>query len=68
MFAVSDPTLIAAKSVWKYLDNGSDQGTAWRNAGFDDSAWTSGAGILGYGRGDEGTVVSYGPERRARST
>ena len=53
MFAVSDPTLIAAKSVWKYLDNGSDQGTAWRNAGFDDSAWTSGAGILGYGSGDE---------------
>ena len=61
VFAVSDPTLIAAKSVWKYLANGSDQGTAWRNAGFDDSAWTNGAGILGYGRGDEGTVVSYGP-------
>ena len=61
VFAVSDPTLIAAKSVWKYLDNGTDQGTAWRNVGFDDSTWASGAGILGYGRGDEGTVVSYGP-------
>ena len=54
VFAVSDPTLIAAKSVWKYLDNGTDQGTAWRNVGFDDSTWASGAGILGYGRGDEG--------------
>ena len=66
MFAVSDPTLIAAKSVWKYLDNGTDQGTAWRNVGFDDSTWASGAGILGYGRGDEGTVVSYGPNASLR--
>ena len=32
VFAVSDPTLIAAKSVWKYLDNGTDQGTAWRES------------------------------------
>jgi hypothetical protein len=62
IFAVSDPTLIAAKSVWKYLDNGTDQGTGWRAVGFNDSAWASGAGILGYGRGDEGTVVSYGPD------
>jgi trimeric autotransporter adhesin len=61
-FAVSEPTLIAAKSVWKYLDNGSNQGTAWRNVGFDDSAWASGPGILGYGRGDEGTVIGYGPD------
>jgi hypothetical protein len=59
--AVADPTLIAAKSTWKYLDNGNDQGTAWRAPSFDDSAWASGAGILGYGRGDEGTVISYGP-------
>ena len=66
VFAVSDPTLIAAKSVWKYLDNGTDQGTAWRNAGFDDSTWASGAGILGYGRGDEGTVVSFGPNPSLR--
>ena len=66
VFAVSDPTLIAAKSVWKYLDNGTDQGTVWRNAGFDDSTWASGAGILGYGRGDEGTVVSFGPNPSLR--
>jgi hypothetical protein len=59
--AVADPTLIAAKSTWKYLDNGSDQGSAWRGTTFDDSSWASGAGLLGYGRGDEGTVVGYGP-------
>jgi hypothetical protein len=27
---------------WLYLDNGSDQGTAWRTLDFDDSTWSSG--------------------------
>jgi hypothetical protein len=54
-------TLIAKNSVWKYLDNGSDQGTAWRGTAFVDTAWASGAGELGYGDGGEATVVSYGP-------
>jgi hypothetical protein len=53
--------LVAKGSVWKYLDNGSNQGTAWRGVGFSDSAWTSGAASLGYGDGDELTVVGYGP-------
>jgi hypothetical protein len=53
-------TFISAGSVWKYLDNGSNQGTAWRNPAFNDSGWKSGAGELGYGDGDETTVVSYG--------
>ncbi len=47
-------------SSWKYLDNGSNQGTAWVATGFDDSAWSSGNGQLGYGDGDETTVISYG--------
>ena len=42
-------TWIAKGSVWKYLDNGSDQGTAWRAPVFDDSAWAQGAAPLGYG-------------------
>ncbi|MES2439376.1 MAG: GH92 family glycosyl hydrolase [Verrucomicrobiota bacterium] len=47
-------TLIARRpagqpgAVWKYLDNGSDQGTAWKETAYDDSAWTSGAAPLGY--------------------
>ena len=44
-------------SVWRYLDNGSDQGTAWFAPGFDDSSWKSGPAQLGYGDGDEATVV-----------
>ncbi|MCX8155224.1 MAG: Ig-like domain-containing protein [Verrucomicrobiae bacterium] len=53
--------LIPSNSVWKYLDDGSDQGTAWRELNFDDSEWESGPGQLGYGDGDEATVINSGP-------
>lgn len=55
-----DPEFVAANGSWKYLDNGSDQGTLWRNNGFDDAAWKTGNAELGYGDGGEATVVSYG--------
>lgn len=53
-------TLIAPGSHWKYLDNGSNQESAWRQPDFDDSTWSTGQAELGYGDGDETTVVSYG--------
>jgi hypothetical protein len=53
-------TFIAAGTKWKYLDNGTDQGTAWRANTFSDVAWAAGNSELGYGDGDEATVVSYG--------
>src|SRR4051794_39592227 len=59
-------TLVPVGSTWRYLDNGSDQGTAWRAASFDDSSWSSGAAQLGYGDGDEATVVSYGANASAK--
>ena len=46
---------------WAYLDNGSNQGTAWRASGFNDNSWAVGASELGYGDGDEATIVSDGP-------
>lgn len=55
------PPQVAINTVWKYLDNGSDQGAAWCAIGFDDSTWASGPAELGYGDGDERTIVSYGP-------
>lgn len=48
-------------SSWKYLDNGSDEGTAWRSTAFDDGAWSTGNGKFGYGLTGLQTVVSYGP-------
>ena len=61
-------SLIATGSVWKYLDNGTDQGTAWKETNFNDSAWASGPAQLGYGDGDEATVVSYGPSSTSKYT
>ncbi|MBX7224504.1 MAG: metallophosphoesterase [Chitinophagales bacterium] len=53
-------TLIPFGSTWKYLDNGTDQGTAWQGIGFNDAVWATGNGQLGYGDGDEATTVSAG--------
>jgi len=58
----ADVALVPGGATWRYKDDGSDQGTAWRAAAFDDSGWLSGAAQLGYGDGDELTVVSYGPD------
>ncbi len=59
-------TLVAYGSSWKYLDNGTNQGTAWRGTGFSDATWASGNGQLGYGDGDEATIVSYGPNANTK--
>ncbi len=56
----STDTLIPLGATWRYLDNGSNQGTAWSSTIFDDSAWASGPAELGYGDNDEQTVVSFG--------
>ncbi|MBN2374936.1 MAG: metallophosphoesterase family protein [Sedimentisphaerales bacterium] len=58
----TETTLVSAGSDWRYLDDGSDQGTAWKEAGFvGDLSWDEGPAQLGYGDGDEATTVSYGP-------
>lgn len=46
---------------WKYLDDGSDAGMAWRLNDFHDGAWAEGLPQFGYGDGDETTVVASGP-------
>jgi hypothetical protein len=55
-------TLISRGSVWHYKDDGSDQVTAWRSLNFNDDSWAAGPAQLGYGDGDETTVVGYGPD------
>jgi hypothetical protein len=64
--STTDTTFIEKGDVWKYLDNGSNQGTAWRASAFNDAAWVPGPAQLGYGDGDEATVVSFGPNSSAK--
>lgn len=47
--------LLEGNSAWKYVDNGTDQGTVWQ-AVYDDSGWQTGLAPLGYK--DNGTGVS----------
>ena len=63
---IPDVVVVPRGSVWKYLDDGSDQGRAWRAPGFDDGAWRAGPAELGYGNKDEATVVSYGPDKKRK--
>ena len=63
LFATTVPaqtTIVSFGNTWKYLDNGSNQGTAWRTTSFNDASWAQGPAQLGYGDGDEATVVSFG--------
>ncbi len=52
-------TYVDTGDIWKYLDDGSNQGTAWRAPTFNDSSWESGPSQLGYGDGDEQTEVNF---------
>ncbi len=56
----SNRTVITSSSVWRYQDRGVDLGDTWRQGGYDDTTWPYGAGHMGYGDGDETTVVGRG--------
>ncbi|HTH47914.1 MAG TPA: lamin tail domain-containing protein [Candidatus Limnocylindria bacterium] len=66
--ATGDFVFVPAGATWRYLDNGSDQGTAWRAPAFNDSTWKAGPAQLGYGDGDEATLVDFGPDANAKYT
>jgi hypothetical protein len=53
--------LVPKRSAWRYWDTGQDPGTNWNRVEFDDSQWVMGTAKLGYGLGDEATVLSSGP-------
>jgi calcineurin-like phosphoesterase family protein/purple acid phosphatase-like protein len=45
----ADATLVGTGANWRFLDDGSNQGTAWRAPAFDDSGWSNGVSPLGFG-------------------
>jgi hypothetical protein len=59
--AAAPITLVAPGASWRYLDDGSNQGTNWITPSFTDAAWKFGPAELGYGDSDEATVVATGP-------
>ena len=59
-------TIIPNNDTWKYLDNGTNQGTAWRSGSFNDASWQTGTGKFGYGISDANTIISYGPDKKQK--
>src|SRR6187402_3204931 len=59
-------TLINYNSSWKYLANGSNQGTAWRATSFNDGTWSTGTAAFGYGISGITTTVSYGSNSKKK--
>ncbi len=53
-------TLIEPSSRWSYLDGGVAPAASWAEESFDDSSWKSGPAELGFGDGDERTVMKKG--------
>jgi hypothetical protein len=52
----ANTVLIQSGDVWSYQSGGSPDPT-WKSPGFDDGAWATGPSQLGWGDGDEATVV-----------
>lgn len=55
--AADQLTLLAKGSTWKYWDSDNAPDANWFAENFDDNAWPSAAAQLGYGDGDETTVL-----------
>ena len=53
-------TLVDVGDNWNYIIPTSEPSSAWKQAGFDDSAWKSGSSGIGYGDNDDNTQVSTG--------
>ncbi len=54
---------IAAGASWKYEDTGTDlHSENWNSLGYDDTTWDFGNAILGYGNGNEATLLSFGED------
>lgn len=45
-------------STWRYRTHNNDPGATWNQPSFNDASWSSGAGQLGFGNGDEATAFA----------
>ncbi|MGJ8695578.1 MAG: hypothetical protein ACSHYF_04625 [Verrucomicrobiaceae bacterium] len=74
-FAITNPSApaagtsipyIPAGDEWYYHDEGTTPSGSWKEDPYDISIWDSGNAQLGYGDGDEATVVGFGPDENER--
>ena len=59
--------LIQRHAVWKYEDTGVDlHATDWSARSYDDSKWSAGKGVLGYGD-EQATLLGFGSDSENRA-
>ena len=60
---------VVAGGPWKYNDDGTDlSATNWTDINYNDSTWSFGNAPLGYGNGNENTVLGFGPDANNKYT
>lgn len=50
--------VVSANDSWQYFPGNSEPPAEWPNTDFDASTWLTGTGGIGYGDGDDGTIIS----------
>jgi len=51
-------TTVFDNDIWKYFEGVFEPDTNWRKLAFNDASWLQGQGGVGYGDGDDNTVIS----------
>ena len=51
-------TAVFDNDIWKYLEGTYEPDTNWRKLSFNDASWLQGEGGVGYGDGDDSTIIS----------
>ena len=51
-------TAVFDNDIWKYLEGTFEPDTNWRKLAFNDASWLQGQGGVGYGDGDDNTVIN----------
>ncbi|MFN8239600.1 MAG: CotH kinase family protein [Bacteroidales bacterium] len=54
-------SIVLASDTWKYFPGLSEPPADWADQNFDDNSWTSGPGGIGYGDGDDATIIGSVP-------
>ncbi|MFT4535221.1 MAG: hypothetical protein ACI9P5_002586 [Saprospiraceae bacterium] len=50
--------VVVAENEWKYQVGDSEPSQSWMQLAFDDNSWLTGKGGIGYGDGDDETIIS----------
>lgn len=50
-------SIVQAQQVWHYFPGTSEPASNWNDIKFDDNSWATGGGGIGYGDGDDSTLI-----------